>query len=133
MDSDDRPTLSPGFDVEQFARESDEKIRRANAVAAPAEAPRVESDDRLSDEDLEEVYRARIGDEGQRVVCVRTPEELLHVARGSVEGFVLSRVDGRRSVGALLGACELPRLDALSALCELLDAGIVELRGPNVG
>ena len=132
MDSDDRPTLYPDFDVAQYARESDEKIRRASPAAPVDEPPRIESDDRLSDEDLEEVYRARIGDEGQTVACERPPEELLHVPRGSVAGFVLSLVDGRRSVGALLRACELPRLDALSALCELLDTGVIVLREARV-
>ncbi len=126
-----RTTVPPKFDMEQYARESDERIRSADAPAdSPTSegSPSIVAREELSDADAESVYGARIGDPGQVVVCTRSAEELLRMARNAGEGFVLALVDGKRTVGEILRACELPRLAALAALCDLLESGIVAVK-----
>jgi hypothetical protein len=45
----------------------------------------------------------------------------------SQEGFVLSRVNGQWSVGAILKLCPMPEADALAILLRLLERGVIEL------
>ncbi|HEX8794420.1 MAG TPA: hypothetical protein VF765_25925 [Polyangiaceae bacterium] len=125
MTRQDRPTLAPGFDMEQYARESDARLR---AQPAHDGAPEVQAAENLDDADAEQIYRARIGDMRQVVVLARKPEDLLHLRHGVADGFVLSAVDGRRSVEDLLRDCGLPPLAALSTLFELLETGVLALR-----
>ncbi len=120
----DRTTLAPGFDMEQYARESDERLR-ASSLIDPA--PDLHADE-VSDADAEQVYRARIGDGRQVVTLARSPEEILHLRHGVADGFVLSLVDGRRTVDDLLRDCELPATAALATLFELIETGILTLR-----
>lgn len=125
--AEDRPTLCPTFDVEEYARESDARLVQHVAADATCEVPADALED-PSDRDLEAVYRARIGGEDQVVAPACAPESLMHVPRIAVEGFVLAVVDGRSSVGAVLRRCGLPPLEALAALCQLLDRNILALR-----
>lgn len=124
MTRNDRTTLAPGFDMEQYARESDERLR-ASSAADPA--PDLQTVDELSEEDSEQIYRARIGDGGQVVLLARPPEEILHLRRGVADGFVLSLVDGRRTVDDLLRDCDLPARVALATLFELIETGVLTL------
>jgi hypothetical protein len=123
----DRTTLTPGFDMEQYARESDERLRSA---AAAEGGPELQAAEEPSDRDAEQIYRARIGDGRQMVALACSPEEILRLRRGVVDGFVLSLVDGRRSVDELLDECELPPLTALSTLFELIETGVLKLLPP---
>jgi hypothetical protein len=127
MTSPDRPTLAPGFDMEQYARESDARLQSA---AAAEGGPELQAAEEPSDRDAEQIYRARIGDGYQVVGMACSPEEILRLRRGVVDGFILSLVDGRRSVDELLYDCELPPLTALSTLFELLETGVLKLLPP---
>lgn len=125
MTRKDRPTLAPAFDMEKYARESDARIR---AQPAHDGGPELQTAENPADADAEEIYRARIGDMQQVVVLSRPAEDLLHLRHGVADGFVLSTVDGRRTVEELLRDCGLPPLAALSTLFELLETGVLALR-----
>jgi len=45
----------------------------------------------------------------------------------SQEGFVLSRINGQWSVGAILKLCPMPEADTLAILLRLLERGVIEL------
>jgi hypothetical protein len=44
------------------------------------------------------------------------------------EGFVLSRINGEWSLGAILKLCPLPETEALTIFARLLERGVIELR-----
>jgi hypothetical protein len=127
--TDTRPTVHPPFDPAQYARESEQKMRIADEIARD-DAPVLDAVEEMSDEDAEEVYRARLGGDEQVVTLTRGARELLRTPRRTDEGFVLALVDGQRNVGDVIRLCELPRVSAMVALCDLLDAGILALRPP---
>jgi hypothetical protein len=124
---DTRPTAPPPFDPAQYARESEQKLQIADAIARD-DAPVLDAVEEMSDEDAEEVYRARLGGDEQVVALTRGARELLRTPRRPDEGFVLALVDGQRNVGEVIRLFELPRVAAMLALCDLLDAGILALR-----
>jgi tetratricopeptide (TPR) repeat protein len=74
------------------------------------------------------VYRARTGS-GERVPFVRiAPNEVLKYNLPAPAGFLLSMIDGTISIDELLSVSGMDPFDALRALHNLLDAGIVEAR-----
>jgi hypothetical protein len=128
MPNPDRPTLAPTFDMEAYARESDERIRSAGAqsgiVPAAADAF-VEASELVDDAEAAEVYWACLGG-GDRVLVLAQPlNELLALPRRGIDGFVVSYVDGQRTARELVEASGLPTLVALVGLCELLERGVV--------
>lgn len=72
-------------------------------------------------------YRERVGPGGgvprQRIA----PDEVLKFNLPAAAGFLLSTLDGRTSVDELVALTGLDPVEALGALANLLDAGIVEL------
>jgi tetratricopeptide (TPR) repeat protein len=73
-------------------------------------------------------YRARVGS-GEGVPRVRIPPaEVMKYNLPAAAGFLLSMIDGRISVDELLSVSGMDPFDALRALSNLLDAGIVEAR-----
>jgi tetratricopeptide (TPR) repeat protein len=74
------------------------------------------------------VYRARTGS-GERVPFVRiAPNEVMKYNLPAPAGFLLSMIDGRSSIDELLSVSGMDPFEALRALHNLLDAGIVEAR-----
>jgi tetratricopeptide (TPR) repeat protein len=74
------------------------------------------------------VYRARVGS-GEGVPRVRIPTaEMMKYNLPAAAGFLLSAIDGRISVDELIAVSGMDPFDALRALANLLDAGIVEAR-----
>ena len=138
--TDDRATLLPSFDMQQYARESDESIRiEDEAPTRPRGAldsavydvsPSLEVSEAVTDAEAEEIYWARIGDSAQVPVLARPIEDLLREPRGAGEGFVLSAIDGTSTVHSLVASCALPAVAVLRALCELADRGAVGFVGP---
>jgi tetratricopeptide (TPR) repeat protein len=73
-------------------------------------------------------YRARVGT-GQAAPRVRIPPaEVMKYNLPAAAGFLLSLIDGRLSVDELLAVSGMDPFEALRALSNLLDAGIVEAR-----
>ncbi|HET9552715.1 MAG TPA: DUF4388 domain-containing protein [Anaeromyxobacteraceae bacterium] len=56
-----------------------------------------------------------------------TPAEIAGLRRSSVDKYLLSRCDGRRTVRQLVQIAPLEELDVLKALSRLAEAGLVEL------
>lgn len=135
----DRPTVFPAFDMEEYARESDQRIRAARPVQdssgsvsrVQAREELVETSTDVEDADAEQVYWACLGGPDHVPVLVRPHDEMLTVRRSGAESFVVSYVDGRRTVAAVIEASGLPVLAALDALQELLERGVIALRDPG--
>lgn len=74
------------------------------------------------------VYRERVGS-GLGVPRVRiSTAEVMKYNLPAAAGFLLSAIDGRISVDELIAVSGMDPFDALRALANLLDAGIVESR-----
>ena len=112
-------------------------FRRADALDLLETHTRKEPDDLEAQAYLEiaraallRFFRARAGS-GDRVPFVRiAPNEVLKYNLPAPAGFLLSMIDGRISIDELLSVSGMDPFDALRALHNLLDAGIVEARAP---
>jgi hypothetical protein len=133
------PTPLPTFDMEQYARESDQGLRiaeeaptrpRGGEISCVVDAaPAVEVEESMSDDDAELVYWARIGDDARVPVLARSLESLLGDSHSPVDHAILWAIDGGSSVREVVAASGLPTLTALQALCDLLDRGIIAFQG----
>jgi hypothetical protein len=129
----DRPTIPPSFDVEQYAKDSDERIVRARRVASDADGgdqtppsgarllARPKSDAALSDE----VWAtAAIG----ALVVVISPAKVRLLPLDHRAGFLLSLMDGKTDLETLLEISPIPRGEALRVVRDLFESGIVDFR-----
>jgi hypothetical protein len=129
------PTPLPEFDMEQYARDSEEDMRIAEEAptrprggehsALIETAPVVQIEESLSEDEAEQVFWARLGDDAQVPVLVRPLEELLAEPRAAGDALVLSAIDGHANVRSIVDGCGLPVLSALQALCDLLESGVI--------
>jgi hypothetical protein len=69
--------------------------------------------------ELSKVYVTRFGSLQRVPRVVVGPEGLVALSLDFGAGFLLSRVDGKATVGDIVDGCGLPRLDALRTLSEL--------------
>lgn len=157
VSDDDRPTVTPEFDVEAFARDSEIRQRAAMAIAEDEptidQARRLHADHqheqalfvlnrvleiaplhpdakRLSVEcraALEEECLNAIGSEATILVLAVTSDQLKGFALDHVSGFLLSLADGTLAVEAILDVSGLPRLLALRHLRSLVDLGLLSV------
>ncbi len=121
--------------MERYARESDANIRVEDEPPTTRRAalesavwsvpPSLEINESPNSQEAQEIYWARIGDSHQIPVLVRPIEELLREPREAAAGFVLSAIDGKSTVQALMKSCGLPPLAVLCILCELMDRGAI--------
>jgi hypothetical protein len=152
----DRPTLVPNFDPEDFARDSEVKQRAAGTTDREAtidQARRLHQDGhheqalflliRLLDltplhpegtalarecrQALERECLAALGSESAILAAAVSPEELKRFSLDNVSVFLFSRLDGATSVEDILDISGLPRLLALRHLRNLVERGIVAL------
>lgn len=119
----------------------DEALRQLRARAFPEALDLLETQVRKEPADLEgqafldlaratllRVYRTRAGS-GDRVPRLRIqPSEVMKYNLPAPAGFLLSLIDGRIALDELLAVSGMDPFDALRALANLLDAGIVEAR-----
>ena len=129
------PTLLPSFDMERYARESEEDLRIAEEAPTRPRgsersllietAPTVEVEDSLSDDEAELVLWARIGDDAQVPVLLRPIEDLLAEPRAAGEALVLSAIDGHSTVRSIVDGCGLPALAAVQTICDLLESHVL--------
>jgi hypothetical protein len=151
---DERTTVIPEFDPEDFARDSEITQRAALATGGEPTIDRArrlhrggEHEDALfllahllelaplhpeatalSNEcrqALERQCLSAIGRESAVLVPAVSAEELRSFALDHVSGFLLSLMDGSTSIESILDVSGLPRLLALRHLRSLLDRGIV--------
>jgi hypothetical protein len=129
------PTPLPSFDMERYARESEEDLRIAEEAPTRPRgsersllieaAPTVEVEDSLSDEEAELVLWARIGDDAQVPVLLRPLEDVLWDPRSAAEVQVLQAIDGHSTVRSIVESCGLPALAAVQTICDLLESHVI--------
>ena len=147
------PTLVPGFEASDFARESEVQRHAASEKAEPTieQARRLhaagdheralfllarlleleplhsEVEELLAEcrVALERDCLAAIGSETAVLVPGVSTEDLKSFALDSVSGFLVSLIDGTATAGDLLDVAGLPRLLALRHLRNLMDRGII--------
>jgi hypothetical protein len=77
---------------------------------------------------LGDMYASRIGDAGQSLVVVMSPDQIRWLSLDHRAGFLLSMIDGMSTIEELLDVCGMQRLDALRIICNLLDQRVVSLQ-----
>jgi len=79
---------------------------------------------------LEKQFLHRIGGSVVRVPVLAIPlRELSAHKLDHKAGFVISRIDGELSIEGLLDVGAMPRLDALRIVADLVEAGVLRLKG----
>jgi hypothetical protein len=136
LPTDQRPTLSPPFDPEAFARESESKLRAG-----------VRSRDVPFDPDGEPPTRrgpdpnSGTASEVRRVVRTpqaalsRTAVPLLTVSFAELRtmpldhraGFLISLIDGNSTVEMILDVSGMPEVEAMAILVSFAQTGIIAL------
>jgi hypothetical protein len=131
----DRPTVPPAFDVEKYAKESDQRIAVPKAAepdpqpwAAP-ESP--QSEVRLVTHPAmgavvsDEAWAAMMG--GAPVVVM--PLDLLkRLPLDHRAGFLLSLMDGQHALETMVEIAGMERAEVLRFVRDLFEAGVVDFR-----
>jgi hypothetical protein len=143
MATNQRPTVSPPFDPEAFARESESKLRTGTA--------RARISDFASELDDEPPTRRTLTDPAQSGVKVkRAPAQNDPSGRGVLKssvplltvsfaelrtmpldhraGFLISLIDGASTVEMILDMSGMPENEALSILGSFAQQGIIALK-----
>jgi hypothetical protein len=133
----ERPTLAPGFDVEQFARDSDQRL----TSVAPAPVSRevfTEEEPETTPSATRLATRPRWGPvltneawarsmEGLPAV-VMTYDELKRLPLDHRAGFVMSLMDGSLDLDTVIDLCGMDRDEALGIIRNLFESCVVEFR-----
>jgi hypothetical protein len=120
----ERPTTPPSFDVVQFAKDSDARLRSA----APAPHGLPSSETRLI---TRPQMGAAITDEAwaRGIVgvpkVVMAPDQLRRLPLDHHAGFLLSLMDGTIDLESIIEVSGMPRAEALRFVRDVYDAGIV--------
>jgi hypothetical protein len=127
--SNERPTLVPGFDVRQLARDSDRLVMRAAALDSGVHP--IDAGQQVTDSSVHmraaDVYWRRIGG-SEAIPRLLVPlDQVALEHRSHCEGFLLCRIDGVATLGEIIRDAELPELTAVCLACELFDAGIIAM------
>jgi hypothetical protein len=134
----ERPTLAPGFDVEQFARDSDRRLTSVSPAPVsgevfteeePATSPsatRLATRPRWGPVLTNEAW-ARSMDGGMPVV-VMTGDSLKRLPLDHRAGFILSLLDGSLDLDTIIDLCGMDRDEALGIVRDLFESGVVEFR-----
>ncbi len=129
----DRPTMAPSFDVAQYAKESEARVRtKAQALAPPDPAVATNAEGRRP---------TRPGTGGVAVpdetwargiigapIVTMVPDQLKRLPLDNRAGFLLSLMDGAIDLDTVVELSAMPRAEALRAVRGLVDAGVVEFR-----
>jgi len=138
----ERPTVPPTFDVEQYAKDSDERIRTAPlgadvgedaidpaAIVVPSSSP--QSETRI-------VTRPKTGaaitDEAWARKATGAPtivlssESLCRLPLDQRAGFLLSLMDGTMDLETIVEISTMPREEVLRIVRDLFESGVVAFR-----
>jgi hypothetical protein len=137
----DRPTLPPAFDVEQFARDSDQRLMSVKPVPygdGPSEEEFEENEHETKPSSIRRATRPRWGSvstheawarsvEGSPCV-VMTNDALKRLPLDHRAGFVMSLMDGSLDLDTVIDLCGMDRDEALGLVRDLYLSGVVEFR-----
>ena len=143
MGATDRPTLTPPFDPEAFARESESKLR----ISAPARPPDLGSGVMVRRPPTKPLAREDNSfddfDDFDRITTQVPAEPIAAITRATVPtlsmppdrirdaqldhraGFILSHVDGISDVETILDVSGMPEADVMRILRDLATKGII--------
>ncbi len=130
----DRPTAPPEFDLEVYARESDERIAVARPVAPddidqlldPSSEVRLAARPPIGDFLSLEAWAAQVS--GRMVVCAPIAV-IKQLPLDHRAGFLLSLMDdGSMDLETLIEVSGMPRGDVLAIVQELHDATVIDFR-----
>lgn len=134
----DRPTMPPAFDVERYARESDERIVTAQRVPLPEDAEHALDTPRATPASEVRLLTRRnmgaVADEAWARSIVGSPvvvmpsEALKRLPLDHRMGFLLSLMDGAIDLDTLGEVAGIPRAQVLRAVRDLFESGVVEFR-----
>jgi hypothetical protein len=77
---------------------------------------------------LEELYRSRIGAEGDVFEVMVPAAEVRWLGIDSSAAHVLECIDGRRTIDEIVGASGMDRLEVMKSLAHLIDTGAIRAR-----
>jgi hypothetical protein len=135
----ERPTVPPSFDVLQFAKDSEARMRGARRSEPALEldledwagaTPKTQSEVRLvSRPNLEapsdEAWAQAIV--GMPYVAV-SADQLTSLPLGHREAFLLSRLDGASDLETVISVSAMPRDEALRLARHLFESGIIAFK-----
>jgi hypothetical protein len=129
-----RPTMAPTFDLHEYAKESDARIRNA-PPKRPAEDPTL-ADKPVSETRL--ATRPQMGatltDEAWARKMVGAPiimmssNQLRRLPLDHHAGFLISLMDGTLDLDTVMELSAMPRAAALRVVRDLFESGVVEFR-----
>jgi hypothetical protein len=83
----------------------------------------------LCEHDLTLMYESKIGAMESKPRMAIPPDEVIWLNLDPRAGFVLAQIDGEVSFEDLYAICGLKRLDTARILCQLLEEGVVQVKG----
>jgi hypothetical protein len=83
----------------------------------------------LCEQNLTSMFESKIGAMEARPRIAIPPDEIIWLNLDPRAGFVLAQIDGEVSFEDLYAICGLKRLDLARILCQLLEEGVVEVKG----
>jgi hypothetical protein len=132
----DRPTIPPAFNVEEYAKESDARITRARRASSSDTEESASGD--LPESGTRLLARPRadatLGDDawaskavGALVILV-PPDRIKSLPIDHRAGFLLSLMDGVTDLETLLEISPMPRGETLRVVRDLFESGVVDFR-----
>ena len=124
------PTVPPPFNVDHYARDSDDKLATA-AATVPDELRATESETRLAtrrpqaDAATDETWARAVAGS----MLMATPlDELKGMPLDHRAAYLLSWMDGTVDLDTLVEVSTMPRAEVLRIVRDLYESGIVEMR-----
>ncbi len=134
-DQGDKPTVPPSFDVEKYAKDSDQRLAAAATARAEDDSP-PESGARntpTSEVRLATRPTMRAGQTNEAwgramkgvPVVAMAPHQLKRLPLDHRAGFLLSQMDGAVDLETLLTIAGMPTDEALRVIRDLYESGII--------
>jgi hypothetical protein len=131
----ERPTTPPAFDVVQYAKDSDARVRTVRPItcdeATAASETTPQSETRIATRPSmgatttdESWARSMTG----APLVVMLPDQLRRLPLDHRAGFLLSLMDGTIDLATVIEVAPMPQGDALRVVRDLYDAGVIEFR-----
>lgn len=138
----ERPTVPPSFDVERYAKESDERIRTVPvaadaaldsidpaAIVYPSDHPRSETRiatrPKIGAAITDEAWARKVRGAPTNVL---SSESLCRLPLDQRAGFLLSLMDGTMDLETIVEISTIPREEVLRIVRDLFESGVVAFR-----